>query len=61
MIELMHLSKEYQLNDLARRSSEALKPMITRDNCVKFYQLAEEIESKLGYSLEKKPIFVNIY
>merc|ERR1719402_2114940 len=46
MIELMHLSKEYQLADLSRRTEEALKPMITRENCVKFYQLAEEIEAK---------------
>ena len=46
MIELMHLAKEFQFTDLARRTEEALKPMITRENCVKFYQLAEEIESK---------------
>jgi hypothetical protein len=46
MIELMHLSKEFELVDLARRTEDALKPMVTRENCVKFYQLAEEIESK---------------
>ena len=72
MIELMHMSKEFDLIDLARRTEDALKPMITRSvfklmlrsrsvapppqhhfenqirsNCVKFYQLAEEIESKV--------------
>lgn len=46
MIELMHMAKAFDLVDLSRRSEEALKPMITRSNCVKFYQLAEEIESK---------------
>ena len=46
MIELMHMAKDFDLTDLSRRSEEALKPMITRTNCVKFYQLAEEIESK---------------
>ena len=30
MIELMHMSKEFDLIDLARRTEDALKPMITR-------------------------------
>ena len=46
VIELMHMAKEFQLLDLSRRTEDALKPMVTRHNCVKFYQLAEEIESK---------------
>ena len=46
MIELMHLAKQFSLSDLSRRTEDALKPLITRSNCVKFYQLAEEIESK---------------
>ena len=39
-------SSRPQITLKTRRSEEALKPMITRTNCVKFYQLAEEIESK---------------